>query len=210
MNEAQWLFMYHVLRDKERSWAETIAEAMRGGVRQLREMLIGVLGLNLVRKWKEPKGGFDAATKTALDDVTPYVPASFLFGRPQSIQPYLDEMQKEAKIEKAAADYQATQDDAFEEFSKRLAAGGDMEPWVKGKPGDDRNVYWNSLDAKQILRSLGVKPRVGGAAVPHISVKPKHIPKYLRPDPKIVVTDEPESPALLMERAAFGGVIEDE
>lgn len=213
MTYAQWMFEYHALQEKERGWAKQIAEVVKGFARSLREMLIGVLGLNLIREWKAPKDKpFDTDTKAALADVTPFVPASILFGRPQVLQAYLDDLKKTEKEERASEAFRAQQDAAFEAFSAALARGEtppDMDPVLMGRPGDTLNLYWRSEDAQAALRSLGVKPRPADApAVPHVSAKPRRLPAHVAPKAKVTFDDESdlgaeESLAIKMERGSF-------
>lgn len=115
MTEAQWLFEYHALQAKERSWSDTIVDAFKAFFQELRASLISLFGLNLVKKWDTSK--LSDEDKRVLEKETPFVPASFLWGRPEMLKAFLEEGEKQ-EIEEHAFD-----DKAFDEMSLRMARG---------------------------------------------------------------------------------------
>lgn len=175
MTQAMWLFEYHALLERDRTCRTLVNDLFKSATTILREVLVGVLGLNLIKAWKAPKGeAFDEKTKAVLEGMTPFVPGAFIFGRPEMVNHYLDEMKLDAKTEAEATAYASNQDEAFEEFSARLARGeaGDMDPVFVGVPGEEVNRYWRSEEAKATVAALGVKPRPKSApAVPHVRMR---------------------------------------
>lgn len=164
MTEAQWLFEYHALRKKEERELEVQVEALKTNARVLRDTLVGVLGLDVFVSEKEKAA--------APPDAPVFYPASLLFSNHHLLKGVLDEQNKAADSERAL------KDEAFEEFSKKLARGevGDMDPLLLGNLPGGGNVtdYWAQESAKQMLHQLGVKPRPANApAVPHFSGRPR-------------------------------------
>lgn len=162
MNEAQWLFEYYALRKREEEETNFFVTLVRGIITNLREMLIGLLGLNVIKQWTLKPG------ETA-PDVTPFVPLSFLVARQDVLKHYIDEGARDD------TPVPPEQDAAFEAWSAKLARGdiADMDPILIGTPDDDKNVYWRSEAAQQALKAMGIRSTPGAAAtgVPHYTVK---------------------------------------
>ncbi|APU88890.1 hypothetical protein Rctr197k_070 [Virus Rctr197k] len=165
MTEAQWLFEYHALQKKADLEAEVMTEVMKASARILRDTLVGVLGLNLFAP--APAASEDASAAA-------FLPAALLFSNHHLLKVAIDEKAKEVDLEKVVAD------DAFEEFSKKLARGevGDMDPLLLGNlpNGGHLSDYWAQESARQAMAILGIKPRPAGApAAAHFSGRPKHV-----------------------------------
>lgn len=162
MNEAQWLFEYYALRKREEDEGNFFITLVRGIVTNLREMLIGLLGLNVIKRWVLKPG------ETA-PDVTPFVPLSFLVSKPEMLKHYIDEGEKDDTV------VPPEQDAAFEAWSAKLARGdvADMDPILIGTPNDDKNLYWRTEAAQQALKAMGVRstPGIAQTGVPHYTVK---------------------------------------
>jgi len=80
---------------------------------------------------------------------------SLLVGRPDALTAALD------KSEGEEAAREATEDEKFDEWSKKLAAGdySDMDPVMHEavtKP-EDPNALWYSEEMQQTLEALGIK-----------------------------------------------------
>lgn len=160
MTYAQWMFEALALKKREADEAEVTSSLISAFSRILRETLIGVLGLGLVKPKPDAKP----------EDGTAFVPASFIMGRPEMLKHFLEDMKKEEKTE------DALNDEAFEAFSAKLAKGdvGDMDPLIVGHSGPvDPGAFWASAGAKQMLASMGIKQRTTGRAAPHMEGKPR-------------------------------------
>lgn len=84
MNEAQWMFEYYALREREKNTVDLVTSMFRALVRALRHTLITVLGLDLIRSWYA--AGVRGKDKLdALKEETPYIPAVYIFGDPARI-----------------------------------------------------------------------------------------------------------------------------
>lgn len=153
MTWGQWLFEYAALKKKEEKEAELVTTVMEASAHTMREILIGVLGLNLVHKDQ-----FEAERRAAGEEVqrgTPYVPMSMLVGRPEIMKELIDE------LDKHEGGMAAMDDDEFDKFSrelqKRLESGdyGDMEPII-GPDETTPEKRWNTERMQALLRSAGV------------------------------------------------------
>lgn len=180
MTTAQWLFEYKALHAKETQSLERQAETTRVQFQALRDLLIGVLGLNLMGPKSKIEREQDEAA--GLDPDTPkFVPASILMGQPEVIKHFLDK----AKQETPNAEDSTMSDDAFEKFSSELHKhlkgeesdlDGDMIPLLTADLKDlEQNSYWRSGAAQQALQHLGVKQRPASQSTVavHLEVKPK-------------------------------------
>lgn len=162
MTDAQWLFEYHALRKKEEAEIEVAAKTMETNANILRDTIVATLGLGLF----VPKG-----TPEPAPGIAPFIPAALLFSNHHLLKPVFEDWQKANDADKAMGD------DAFEEFSKRLARGdvGDMDPLLFGNlPGGLNITQLVAQGAmKQALATLGVKPRpLDAPAVPHFGKRP--------------------------------------
>lgn len=190
MTWEQWVFEYASLKRKESQDAELITTIMETSSHSIRETLIGLLGLNLVPK-----------TQVEPSDTTPFVPMSFLVGRPEIMKRLLDDLQNEERVE-------ARPDDEFEAFSRdlqaRLESGddfGDMEP-VIGPDETTPELRWNTDRMQSLLKSVGVTvvddsedqeepaPSELTSIISEVSKGPVQIPASLPPKGPVVVFDE--------------------
>ena len=152
MNWAQWMAEYHALLKKDKEQVDLIVKAMDSGFQSLREMLVGVLGLNLVHKSQLGEGAKDLP-----ESVTPFIPFSMLVSRPEVMKQVRDE------YEAAESASRGVEDDAFEAFSKdlqqRLEQGGDLgdlEPMFGSVDLSQKDLYFQRYPP-EMLRNLGVK-----------------------------------------------------
>jgi hypothetical protein len=147
MTDAEWLFEFEALKRKEKMEVEAQVELFKVSAKTLRETLVHVLGLHLF----VPK-----ATPTTDDDgSTLFMPAVFLLGNHHLLSAHFKEKEKEADAEAAM------NDEAFEAFSAKLAAGdySDLAPIHVEGP----DSYWNTAMGKAALEKLGVRPRAADA-----------------------------------------------
>lgn len=156
MTWAQWLFEYAALRSKEEEQLKYTGKMMEFSARTLRETMISTLGLNLVHTDSLKKEGVDYDEER---HGTPFVPMSFLVGRPETMKELIDSYEKYETSEGAL------NDDDFDKFSrelqKRLESGeeGDMEPIISAAIGPDETTpekRWASPQIQSLLRSAGV------------------------------------------------------
>lgn len=194
MSWEQWLFQYKILQDREYADLKSETDRSEAMLRALRDMSIGLLGLNMLgpktelEKKEDEKKGFDP-------DFPKFVPFSFLAGNPDVLRWFSNRAKKQQAEEAAAGD---------EDFEQTAAA---IHALAKtGKPGDlpsrlaqlltgdlsdvERNSYWRSEEAQETLARL-VKPRISEGAVPHVDVRPK----ALEPQRISAVLNETSRPA---------------
>jgi hypothetical protein len=146
----------------------------------LRDLLIGLLGLNVLGPKSETERAADV--EKGFDPTFPkFVPFAFLAGQPEVIKHYLEQAKRRHGEEAAATD------EAFEAFSQALLT--QIKTGRSGLPGkmaslltDDlrdveRNAYWKSEEVQLALQSMGVKPRAESKAVPHIGARPAFMEK---------------------------------
>jgi hypothetical protein len=151
MNWAQWVAEYHALLKKDKEQVDLVVRAMDSGFQSLREMLVGVLGLNLVHRSQ-----LGEAAKDLPEHVTPFIPFSMLVSRPDVIKKVQEE------YEAASSASRGVEDDAFEAFSKdlqrRLEEGdlGDMEPLFGSVEMSAKDRYFQRYPP-EMLRNLGVR-----------------------------------------------------
>lgn len=156
MTEAQWLFEYHALRMRDEEQHKLFGEMFRG----LREMLVRVFGLDIVRFAKGPN-----EKEADPDAATPYVPASLLWSRPEALQYF----QKQAEAEQATES--AISDETFDRFSEELLrmANAGIDPTRPASsatpqpvlsPEEQRQRYWSSPEVRAELDRIA-KPRKG-------------------------------------------------
>lgn len=125
--------------------AKTISAVYHNAFRGIRDLFISLLGLK-----------FQSAPKDAdPNDFPDIIPLSLLVGRPDALTAALD------KSEGEEAAREATEDEKFDEWSKKLAAGdySDMTPVMHealAKP-EDPNALWYSEEMQQTLEALGIK-----------------------------------------------------
>lgn len=162
MTSAQWLFEYMSLREKEKEDNELIIQVMKA----LRQVLVSVLGLDLLSKIKRSKAGDEEIE----DDDDAFIPMSLLAGRREVIEHLIEEMQRE-EVSKEAID-----DDEFEKMSQAIASGedlGDMSPLFEVDEAlNEKLTEWFTPGREQELRALGVKiveDRVGGD-IAHVDI----------------------------------------
>jgi len=144
MTRAQWVMEYIGLQERETALAETVGTVYTNSFRGLRDLLIMLLGLK-----------FKVSPEDADPDAFPeFTPMSLLVGRPEVMKTLIE------KEEKEEAAKEATEDEKFDEWSKKLAAGdySDMDPVVsENLVNPDPNALWNSQEMQQSLRALGIK-----------------------------------------------------
>ena len=164
MTVEQWLFEYHALRRKERTEGELMVEAMKIGARTFRDILIGVLGLDQVAPKPAGEAAGSATTESRPEGAPPpFVPAAFVMGNHHLLNALMEAADKEKQAEAAL------NDSAFDEFSRKLAAGevGDLDPVLTGDAAE--RPYWQTHEAQEALARM-VKPRASDApAAPHFS-----------------------------------------
>ena len=149
MTTEQWHFEYEGLLAREEAKASTLARVFRDAVRAFREVLISVLGLNLLKRWI----GATPEQAERLKDMTPFVPAAYLWTKPE----VLEHWQQEALRDEGAE--AAMKDEAFEAFSAALARGdlSEVDPRLLGTPDEGTEKFWNSVEVEQMLNRLGVR-----------------------------------------------------
>jgi hypothetical protein len=180
MTEAQWLFEFEGLRQKEEATNEMTGEVVKVCVDALRNTLIQVLGLNLVHP----------------DDVLPeeresgqpvFIPYSYLGGQPEVMKHVLEKYEKAEEASKATD--RAMRDTSFEAFSRdlqrMLTAGqiGDLEP-ILGKEEPPPEPGKMSRSEADSYRMAGV--RIKG----DIGQEPASKPAMLVEDAPSLVTAE--------------------
>lgn len=100
MTDAQWMFEYHALRMKEQDELDHKVEIFKAQ----QKMLVSLLGLN-----------------TFSQDEEEIVPLALMCGTPE----ILAKLQEESKHAEKAQD--ALNDPEFDEWSKKMAEGGDID-----------------------------------------------------------------------------------
>lgn len=143
MTTAQWIFEAHALQARDRIQADTVLATVKASVRILRNLMVSVLGLRL----RATKEGEEA-------DEFKFVPLSVLLADPARLKDLMSAEEAEAAVETA------TEDEAFDAFSKQLARGevGDLEPILSSDPTPGK-VSVEEYQA--MLKSMGIKI-VGG------------------------------------------------
>ena len=168
MTTLQWHFEYVALLERERSWIKVASNFLSAMLKGCRELLIHTLGLNLIKRWAPAADGTSQSTEASEDACTPFIPGSLIWGQPEVVKHYLEDLEKENVAEAAAADK------AFDEWSARLARGdtADMDPILLGEtpPGmKPVSTNWQAM-----LQRVGVRERAPNApppeTVPHYHV----------------------------------------
>lgn len=137
MTDAQWLFEYIILREKEKEELELISNLSKG----LKNMLVNILGLNLMN--------------TEKDDSDVFIPMSIMVARREVVEKIVEELDKKEVVASAA------EDENFEKISKAIANGddlGDMSPMFDIDSETNAKLdTWLTPSREQELLSLGVK-----------------------------------------------------
>lgn len=196
MTNEQWLFEYYAQAQKDRELAEFTNHVMKTATHIVRETLIGVFGLNLIHRADVD----ERREEDGEEFSTPFVPMSYLVGRPEIMKDLVEKYQKAEAAEKEIESPDEDFDAYSRELQHRLESGdyGDMEPIISDDYGTEEEraermkLHWQSDDMQQMLVSLGVTPR----SVPEELLKdegqgvdPKtEIPGLLPPKPKTGVT----------------------
>lgn len=151
MSYMQWFAEYHALKRVDKEKVELISKVMEIGIHSIRELFVGLLGLNLIHK-----KALEAEGTEVPEGVTPFVPMSFLVSRPEILKQLMEDMEKADSAERGVTD------DAFDAWSRdlqqRLESGdmGDMEPLL-GPVYMDPKERWTMPANLDLLRNLGVK-----------------------------------------------------
>ena len=175
MTWAQWLFEYAGLKEREKAESERMGEVMNISLRSIREIMVGVLGLGVFvpEKAREAHAAKIEAARAAGEDLplSPFIPAAMMFSNHHLLAKLHEIQEEESKTEAAMAD------EAFEQMSAALARGdvGDLDPILLGTPGETaENTYWQSFEAQEALRRIGVQRRLETAPpAPHNTVRIK-------------------------------------
>lgn len=136
MNEAQWLFEYYALQQKE----QQTGEIFKAATDTLRNMLIALLGL-----------------KPVAENDAGIVPLSLMCGNHHFLPGIIKDLQAEADG-KAAADDDADFDALSEQIRQAAVGEGDAIP-ILAADLDTTNLYARSDEYQQALASLGIGPR---------------------------------------------------
>jgi hypothetical protein len=157
MNLAQWLFEHKAMRRRDREVVDIAGTFMEMGLKSLRELLINLLGLNLVHR-SAAEAEAEKRGEELPKDFTPFVPLSFIVGRPDVVSKLQEEYAQADQASRATKD--ATFDAWSRELQRRLESGdmGDMEPILVGPQFESREQEWMALNA-DLLKSLGVTIR---------------------------------------------------
>lgn len=144
MTQAQWLFEYVSLKDKEKEDFEFVQMSFKA----LKRMLVNLLGLNLMNS----KEDTEKMTETELENV--FVPLAVMAGRREVVEHILKKFKDEEQPE-------IKPDDEFEKLSQAIARGddlGDMAPIIDIDEKTDEKLksYFNPGKEAQYQR-LGIK-----------------------------------------------------
>jgi hypothetical protein len=167
MTWAQWVFEYQTLQRQEATRIEQQAETLKACFEGAKNMLINMLGLNLVPGAPKPKEGEDALT----------LPLWWFIGHPRVTAVLMEQLQSDAATESA------TNDEKFEVLSDQLnqalktgtSALPDrlVEMLTQDLGNIDKNPVWSSQRTQATLAAM-VEPRPKSAPpVPHIDAVPK-------------------------------------
>ena len=88
MTEAQWHFEYHALKAREKRTFEQVGHLITATMRAIRATLIRVLGLDLVKTWRQ-LGVASKEEREALKEEMPFVPMSYLVADAERLQGWL-------------------------------------------------------------------------------------------------------------------------
>jgi hypothetical protein len=145
MTDAQWLWEYEALREKERDQIDNVMEVFK----LARRGLVKILGLDLIQQlWNEE-------SETGDYDEDAFIPMSLLVSRREIIEHFMKEMENKKGIK------QAMEDDDFEKLSQAMASGeindvADMEPVISNEQINAALAWNGPLNQKQ-LEILGIK-----------------------------------------------------
>lgn len=161
MTEMQWAFEYEALQQRRREDLDLLEAVFKG----LRAMLTDLFGLDMARYVTPALDGADDDTRRGREHAPYVVPASFLWGRPDALEHYRKEAEREVTSALAAKD--EAMDDFSDALLTALEKGGDITalgiaPPPASPPTDPaereaaRKAYWSSPEAEARLTKLGL------------------------------------------------------
>lgn len=155
MTDAQWLFEYNAIKNKEKDQINTIGSLYKNAVVSFRETLIELLGLHIAADDNPQKIIFGEGKDRDEVEVSDFTPLVLLAGNPAMIEGAFKNREDASKV----AD--ALDDPEFEAFSAALEQDlvGDMDPVILG-PTDPEEIMkekWFSPYTQDMVESLGIK-----------------------------------------------------
>lgn len=142
MTDAQWLFEYMLLRERERNKEKETYELINQSLKAIKQLLINILGLNLVPGDKD-------------DEKERIIPLSLMTARREILELMLEHFNQEEQIDTIM------KDDEFEALSQAIANGedlGDMSPLFEVDEKLDQQLNeWFTPHRETELHRLGVK-----------------------------------------------------
>lgn len=138
MTEAQWHFEYHALQAREKRTFETVTQVFDAFFKSMRALLVRVLGLDLVRTWRQ-LGVSDRAEREKLKSEIPFVPLVHLVGDAERINEWV-------KKDDGLSDEEADKKEAEAEAFSRLLRSGKLDSIIP--PKRDEIKYTDTLDYK--------------------------------------------------------------
>lgn len=150
MNQAQWLWEYHALREREKESFSYVGDLTAEILKAVRLTLIQLLGLNLL----QTDADLDEDKKKALEDGKLFTPLSLLVANEEVLRMIVEKHQDDSAVAAAIGD------EEFEELSAAIARGddlGDMEPIVEGTAEEEKFLaQWFTPEKEYELKTLGI------------------------------------------------------
>ncbi len=151
MNQAQWLWEYHALREREKESFSYVGDLTAEVLKAIRLTMIQILGLNLLQTDTD----LDEEKKKAIEEGKLFTPLALLVANEEVLRMIIEKHQDDSAVAAAIGD------EEFEELSAAIARGddlGDMEPIIEGTEEEEQLVgQWFTPQRELELEALGIK-----------------------------------------------------